>query len=175
MTWLISSLILHQSILDDPQVGALKDYINDYNGKIAERNGGKNGFSEFGMYVLPRKLNLIKWGFELSVDIFNVANLLNKEWGVNKSYGNTSLYRLKVQSGTKQFEYTKNISGTVCPSQGIHTRSRLERSIVSIKTIPHKSRNLPFCGVIFIISLNGYQKVIIPTFINRFPNFILII
>jgi hypothetical protein len=43
---------LQQSILDDPQVGkALKDYVNEYNGKIAERNGGKNGFSEFGMYV----------------------------------------------------------------------------------------------------------------------------
>jgi hypothetical protein len=40
-----------QTILDDPQVGqALKNYISDYNGKIAERNGGKNGFSEFGMF-----------------------------------------------------------------------------------------------------------------------------
>ncbi|ASE60092.1 TonB-dependent receptor [Chryseobacterium indologenes] len=103
-----------QSILDDPQVGkALKDYINEYNGKIAERNGGKNGF--FGVWDvrIAKKIKFDKIGaFELSVDIFNVANLLNKSWGVNESYGNTALYRIKgFNQVTKQFEYDKNISG----------------------------------------------------------------
>ncbi len=51
--------------------------------------------------------------FELSVDIFNVANLLNKEWGVNESYGNTAMYKIKsFDPVKKQFEYTKNISGS---------------------------------------------------------------
>jgi len=37
---------------------------------------------------------------------------LNKEWGVNKSYGNTALYRInKFDPITKQFEYAKNTSG----------------------------------------------------------------
>ncbi|WP_241311514.1 TonB-dependent receptor [Chryseobacterium arthrosphaerae] len=104
-----------QTILDDPQVGeALKNYISDYNGKIAERNGGKNSF--YGVWDLrvAKKIKFDKIGaFELSVDIFNVANLLNKEWGVNKSYGNTSLYRMnKFNPVTRQFEYTKNISGS---------------------------------------------------------------
>ncbi len=103
-----------QSILDDPQVGkALKDYVNEYNGKIAERNGGKNGF--FGVWDvrIAKKIKFDKIGaFELSVDIFNVANLLNKSWGVNESYGNTALYRIKgFNQVTKQFEYDKNISG----------------------------------------------------------------
>lgn len=103
-----------QSILDDPQVGkALKDYVNEYNGKIAERNGGKNGF--FGVWDvrIAKKIKFDKIGaFELSVDIFNVANLLNKNWGVNESYGNTALYRIKgFNQATKQFEYDKNISG----------------------------------------------------------------
>ncbi|WP_426477453.1 carboxypeptidase regulatory-like domain-containing protein [Chryseobacterium sp. CBSDS_008] len=103
-----------KSILDDPQVGqALKDYINEYNGKIAERNGGKNGF--YGVWDLrvAKKIKFDKVGaFELSVDIFNVANLLNKEWGVNNSYGNTSLYKVtKFNKDTMQYEYTKNVSG----------------------------------------------------------------
>ncbi|MFC3161092.1 hypothetical protein ACFOEQ_24025 [Chryseobacterium arachidis] len=50
--------------------------------------------------------------FELSVDIFNVANLLNKEWGVNKSYGNTALYRITgFDPVTKQLKYSLNTSG----------------------------------------------------------------
>lgn len=105
---------LTKSILDDPQVGqALKDYINEYNGKIAERNGGKNGFYGVWDVRVAKKIKFDKVGaFELSVDIFNVANLLNKEWGVNNSYGNTSLYKVtKFNKDTMQYEYTKNVSG----------------------------------------------------------------
>lgn len=105
---------LTQSVLDDPQVGqALKDYISEYNGKIAERNGGKNGFYGVWDVRVAKKIKFDKVGaFELSVDIFNVANLLNKEWGVNKSYGNTSLYKVtKFNKDTMQYEYTKNVSG----------------------------------------------------------------
>ncbi|WP_077415812.1 TonB-dependent receptor [Chryseobacterium sp. JV274] len=105
---------LTKSILDDPQVGqALKDYINEYNGKIAERNGGKNGFYGVWDVRVAKKIKLDKVGaFELSVDIFNVANLLNKEWGVNNSYTNTSLYKVtRFNKDTMQYEYAKNVSG----------------------------------------------------------------
>lgn len=103
-----------QSIIDDPNVGkALKDYVSEYNGKIAERNGGKNGFYGVWDLRIAKKIKFDKIGaFELSVDIFNVANLLNKEWGVNESYGNVSMYRIKsFDPVTKRFEYTKNVSG----------------------------------------------------------------
>ncbi|SIT23925.1 Carboxypeptidase regulatory-like domain-containing protein [Chryseobacterium ureilyticum] len=105
---------LTQPLLDDPEVGkALKNYITDYNNKIAERNGGKNGFYGVWDVRLAKKIKFDKIGaFELSVDIFNVANLLNKEWGVNKSYGNMALYRVtKFNPDTRQFEYVKNTSG----------------------------------------------------------------
>ncbi|PXW13051.1 carboxypeptidase family protein [Chryseobacterium sp. CBTAP 102] len=105
---------LTKAVLDDPQVGqALKDYISEYNGKIAERNGGKNGFYGVWDVRVAKKIKFDKVGaFELSVDIFNVANLLNKEWGVNKSYNNTSLYKVtKFNKDTMQYEYTKNVSG----------------------------------------------------------------
>jgi len=105
---------LTQPLLSDPEVGkALKDYITDYNNNIAERNGGKNGFYGVWDVRIAKKIKFEKVGaFELSVDIFNVANLLNKEWGVNKSYGNMSLYRITgFNQTTKQFEYAKNTSG----------------------------------------------------------------
>ncbi|WP_223607108.1 TonB-dependent receptor [Chryseobacterium sp. OSA05B] len=106
--------IITQPLLNDPEVGqALKDYVEKYNNAIAERNGGKNGF--FGVWDVrvAKKIKFEKIGaFEISVDIFNLANLLNKEWGVNKSYGNMALYRApKFNQATKQFEYTKNTSG----------------------------------------------------------------
>jgi hypothetical protein len=103
-----------QALVDDPEVGkALKNYITDYNNQVAERNGGKNGFYGIWDVRIAKKIKFEKiGGFELSVDIFNVANMLNKEWGVNKSYGNTALYRIdKFDPVTKQFVYSKNTSG----------------------------------------------------------------
>ncbi|MDQ1097195.1 MULTISPECIES: TonB-dependent receptor [Chryseobacterium] len=105
---------LTQTLLDNPEVGkALKNYITDYNNKIAERNGGKNGFYGVWDVRIAKKIKFEKiGGFELSVDIFNVANLLNKEWGVNKSYGNMSLYRIAgFDASAKQFKYNLNTSG----------------------------------------------------------------
>lgn len=105
---------LTQPLLDNPEVGkALKDYIIDYNNKIAERNGGKNGFYGVWDVRVAKKIKFEKiGGFELSLDIFNVANLLNKEWGVNKSYGNMSLYRITgFDAATKQLKYSLNTSG----------------------------------------------------------------
>lgn len=106
--------IITQPLLNDPEVGqALKDYVEKYNNAIAERNGGKNGF--FGVWDVrvAKKIKFEKIGaFEISVDIFNLANLFNKEWGVNKSYGNMALYRApKFNQATRQFEYVKNTSG----------------------------------------------------------------
>lgn len=105
---------LTQALIDNPEVGtALKDYITGYNNQIAERNGGKNGFYGVWDIRVAKKIRFEKIGaFELSVDIFNVANLLNKEKGINRSYGNTSLYRITgFDPVTKQLKYSLNTSG----------------------------------------------------------------
>ncbi|WP_027379170.1 TonB-dependent receptor [Chryseobacterium daeguense] len=105
---------LTQTLIDNPEVGsALKNYITDYNNQIAERNGGKNGFYGVWDVRVAKKFKFEKIGaFELSVDIFNVANLLNREWGVNKSYGNMSLYRISgFDPVTKELKYNLNTSG----------------------------------------------------------------
>lgn len=119
-----------QAILDNPDASqSIKDYIVKNSGKIAERNGGINGF--YGVFDLRANKKFKLFGshaIEVSADIFNVANLLNKEWGRNKSLGSQSLYALGIPaSGTtpavpnfdktkNQFVYRVNTAGVVTPS-----------------------------------------------------------
>lgn len=119
-----------QAVLDNPNASqSVKDYIVKYSGRIAERNGGVNGF--YGIWDLRahKKFNLYKThGIEVSVDIFNVANLLNKEWGRNESLGSQALYALGIPATTsspavpgfdaanQRFNYRVNTAGVVTPS-----------------------------------------------------------
>ncbi|NII84705.1 MULTISPECIES: TonB-dependent receptor [unclassified Pedobacter] len=125
-----------QAFLDNPNVSqSLKDYVLKYDGQIAERNGGINGF--FGTVDLrvSKKVKLYKThAVELSVDIFNFANLLKKKWGVNETLGTQALYAIGIpavkdangveispavpnyNTTTRQFNYRVNNTGIVTPS-----------------------------------------------------------
>jgi hypothetical protein len=119
-----------QAVMDNPNASqSVKDYISKYSGKIAARNGGINGF--YGVWDLRanKKFKLFKTqSIELSVDIFNVANLLNKEWGRNESLGNQALYALGIPATSttpavsgfdktnQRFVYRVNTAGVVTPS-----------------------------------------------------------
>jgi hypothetical protein len=119
-----------QAVLDNPNASqSVKDYINKYSGKIAERNGGINGF--YGVWDLRanKKFTFYKThGLEVSVDIFNVANLLNREWGTNESLGSQALYALGIPAtattpavpgfdkANQKFNYRVNTAGVVTPS-----------------------------------------------------------
>lgn len=108
-----------QKLIDNPDASqSLKNYILKYEGQIAERNGGENGF--FGLVDLrvSKKFNVYKThNIEFSADIFNLANLLKKTWGVNKNMGNQSLYRVTGFNTVDQsFIYSVNNSGVANPS-----------------------------------------------------------
>jgi hypothetical protein len=110
-----------QAILDNPNASqSMKDYITRYSGKMAERNGGINGF--YGVFDLriSKKFSLAKnkqQGLEISADLFNVANLLNKKWGAYKNLGNQALYANRgFDQANQQFKYGVNTAGTVIPS-----------------------------------------------------------
>ncbi|MFD0940504.1 TonB-dependent receptor [Pedobacter boryungensis] len=125
-----------QTLLDNPLASqSLKDYILKYEGKIAERNGGINDF--FGLVDLriSKKIKLYKThNIEISGDIFNLGNLLNKKWGVTETLGSQALYALGIpevknsagvvtspavpnyNTTTKAFTYRVNNSGVVNPS-----------------------------------------------------------
>lgn len=114
-----------QTILNNPAASSsLKNYINSYSGKIAERNGGINEFYGLVDIRINKKISIPKKQFiEFTVDIFNVANLLNKERGVNKSLNSQSLYALGTpasggnaavpgfDSTRQQFNYRVNNAG----------------------------------------------------------------
>ncbi len=119
-----------QAVIDNPNASqSIKDYINKYSGGIAERNGGINGFYGVVDLRVSKKINLYKTqSIELSMDIFNVANLLNKEWGRNESLGSQALYALGIPAtattpavpnfdrANQRFNYRVNTAGVVTPS-----------------------------------------------------------
>ena len=110
-----------QALLDNPLASqSLKDYILKYEGGIAERNGGINGF--FGTVDI-RLAYQFKFGkakkqsVEVSGDIFNFANLLNKKWGVTETFGTQALYAVTgFDTTNKTYNYRLNNSGVVNPS-----------------------------------------------------------
>jgi hypothetical protein len=110
-----------QAILDNPNANkSIKDYINNSSGKIAERNGGVNGF--YGIFDLraSKKISFGKnkqQGLEISADLFNVANALNKKWGTIKTLGTQALYANKgFDTPNQRFNYGVNTAGIVTPS-----------------------------------------------------------
>lgn len=107
-------------ILNNPNADAgLKQYIRESFGKIAERNGGVNGF--YGVWDLrigKRFKTFDTQMLEVSADIFNVANLLNKEWGTTKTLGKQNIYTLRsFDAASQTFNYDVNPNtGVVTPS-----------------------------------------------------------
>ncbi len=119
-----------QAIMDNPEVSqSMKDYINKYSGKMAERNGGINKFYSIIDLRISKKVKVYgKHNFEISADIFNFANLLNREWGTNETMGNQALYALGIPAANGQpaqpafdakkqeFNYRVNTKGTPVPT-----------------------------------------------------------
>lgn len=119
-----------QAILDNPGASqSIKDYIVKNSGKIAERNGGINGF--YGVFDVRASKRIKIAGthaIEISADVFNFANFLNKEWGRNKSLGTQALYALGIPAANgqpavaafdrakNQYVYRVNTAGVVTPS-----------------------------------------------------------
>lgn len=114
-----------QAILDNPKASqSIKDYITEYSGRIAPRNGGINGF--YGIFDIraSKRFRLYKNHIiEVSADVFNIANLLNRNNGTNRSLNSQALYALvntaavpAFSQATRQYTYQVNTAGEVTPS-----------------------------------------------------------
>jgi hypothetical protein len=113
----------YNEVLNDPETSeGFKEYLKESFGGFAERNGGKNPFNATVDLRLQKKFNLSndKHALELSADVFNFMNLLNKEWGRSHNFRNrdfmningfdqvTNSYQYNVQTGAG----TEPINGT---------------------------------------------------------------
>jgi len=110
-----------QAIMNNPAASqSIKDYIEKYSGKIAERNGGINGF--YGVFDVRASAKFAlsktkKHAIEISGDIFNFANFLKKGWGATKNLGNQALYSNKgFDVANQRFNYGVNTAGIVTPA-----------------------------------------------------------
>ncbi|RXG22556.1 TonB-dependent receptor [Leeuwenhoekiella aequorea] len=114
----------YNQILADPETSSsFKEYLRESFGGFAERNGGKNPFSATIDLRLQKKFTFKgakTHALELSADVFNFANLLNKDWGNDNNYGNRDLMRINgFDSNTQGYTYgvqtgtgTEPINGT---------------------------------------------------------------
>lgn len=108
-------------ILNNPDVEkSTKDYIRKSFGKVAERNGGVNGFYGTLDLRIAKKFKFYKThSLELSVDMFNVLNMLNKDWGSGHNLGKQNIYTIKgFDQKTKQYTYRVNANTGVSNLNG---------------------------------------------------------
>lgn len=111
-----------EKVLNNPDNRA-RDYIRKNLGKIAERNGGENPFSGIFDLRLTKDFKIAKkQKFTLSVDVFNFANLLNKEWGRNFNFNTFNTQTLLFVTGfnpeTKEYTYKVNENIGVLQANG---------------------------------------------------------
>ncbi len=107
-------------ILNNPDAEeSLKTYLRKSFGKVAERNGGVNGFYGTLDLRIAKKFKIYKTQkLELSVDLFNVANMLNKKWGASHSLSTQYIYTIKSFDQEKK-EYTYKVN----PNTGVSSYS----------------------------------------------------
>lgn len=110
-------------ILEDPNTSeSTKKYLRESFGKVAERNGGENPFAATLDLRILKQIKIInQQRLELSADIFNFANMLNREWGVDNNLSRSrNLLRIQgFDQATQNYIYnvesgvgTQPINGT---------------------------------------------------------------
>ncbi|MFD1258338.1 carboxypeptidase regulatory-like domain-containing protein [Mucilaginibacter terrae] len=108
-----------ERVLNNPDNRA-KNYIRQSIGKIADRNGGSNPFSgTFDVRLSKNFKTFKKQSLTLSADVFNFANLLNKNKGVNYNLGQQTLYTVSgFNQTTQQYTYRVNENVGVTTANG---------------------------------------------------------
>lgn len=98
-----------ENVLNNPDSRA-REYVRASLGKIADRNGGINPFSGIFDVRLAKTFKTYRnQAFTISADVFNFANLLNKDWGVNYNLGNQNLLFVSGFDQTaRQYSYRVN-------------------------------------------------------------------
>ncbi len=113
------------------------DYLKNNRGKIADRFGAINPwFSNMDLRLLQDFsffMGTQKHTFQLSVDILNVANLLNSDWGVRQVANSAATSPLQVVKFTTQgapvFNFNTNLKNTFIDDPGVLSRWQMQVGI----------------------------------------------
>jgi hypothetical protein len=119
-----------KKVLDNPR-NVARDYLRDNLGRIASRNGARAPWNERIDARLSKSFNTTRGqSAELGLDVFNVANLLNHNWGaqyalpVGISNQNPVVQRIALlnvvgfNQTTRQYVYTVNENFGVLQKSG---------------------------------------------------------
>jgi hypothetical protein len=114
------------------------DYLSSHRGQIAERFGAVNPwYSTIDLRILQDisfDLGTNRHTFQLSLDIMNLANLLNSDWGVRKVAQGSATSPLRLVrfngEGSPEFNYVGPGDGkTFIDDPGIFSRYQLQFGI----------------------------------------------
>lgn len=110
------------------------DYLKEHRGEIAERFGAVNPWwwnidfrfmQDFAFFT-----GGMKHTFQLSLDILNVANLLNSDWGVRKIASSAATKPIELvgfdQSGEPTFNYKGTATTTYVDDPGVNSRWQMQ-------------------------------------------------
>jgi hypothetical protein len=102
------------------------DYLKENRGKIAERNGAKNPWRNTLDLKLTQDISLLNYGrLQLSLDVLNVLNLLNNEWGWDEGVFSTyqiARYQGRLADGRAVYSFSKPANNTAFASDDINSR-----------------------------------------------------
>lgn len=120
----------YNEILNNPETpDGFKKYLRESFGSFAERNGGKNPFRALVDLRLLKsfKIPKTKQALELSADVFNFMNLVNKEWGRNNNFGRTTnlMNTTGFDQATNSYQYNVNTGVAAEPINGTPWRLQL--------------------------------------------------
>lgn len=120
----------YNEILNNPETPeGFKEYLRNSFGSFAERNGGKNPFRAIVDLRLLKsfKIPKTKQALELSADVFNFMNVLNKEWGRNNNFGRTTnlMNTTGFNQATNSYQYNVNTGVAVEPINGTPWRLQI--------------------------------------------------
>ena len=110
------------------------DYLKSHRGEIAERFGALNPwFSNIDLRILQDVAFLMgtsRHTFQLTVDVLNVANLLNSEWGVRSVASAAATAPLQLvrfdNSGAPVFNYKGTAKTTYVDDPGLFSRWQIQ-------------------------------------------------
>jgi hypothetical protein len=107
------------ALLNDPDVSSgFKDYLRANFGRVAQRNGGVNGWNGLLDLRIAKRFNIYRTqGLELSLDIFNLANLIDRTKGLTRNLSKQNLYNVTgFDPQQQQYTYAVNRSaGLITP------------------------------------------------------------